>query len=353
MSAAALVRTVDSEGPTLLLDEADAAFGADKEYSETLRGVLNEGFRRGGNVRKVEGKNHKLRIFQVFGAKAIAGIGKIPDTVASRSIVIEMRRKAPTERVSQFRLREVTAQARPLAESLEAWASSERCQVLRDARPLVPDELSDRQKDISEPLLAIAEHIGGEWPEMLRKDLVALFRSPGSGDESHGVILLRDIRGIFEQREDDRETLKGIHSADLAGTLCLLEGHLWADWGKGRGLDANRLARLLKKYSISPRSLRLGDSNQRGYLRTDFEDAWLRYCPASSNPTSGVTCVTGVTSSTNTDENADACAVSLPLQQNAAITHRPASMVLCDVVTTVTALANTSTVEPEMLEGEL
>jgi len=34
--------------PTLLLDESDAAFARDKEYSEALRAVLNSGHSRGG-----------------------------------------------------------------------------------------------------------------------------------------------------------------------------------------------------------------------------------------------------------------------------------------------------------------
>jgi len=138
MSPAALVRTMDQERPTLLLDEIDAAMGGEKEYSEVLRGILNEGFRRGGNFRKVEGKKHELRVFHVFGAKAIAGIGKIPETVQSRSLVIEMRRKTHLEEVAAFRMREVKESAVLLATSLKAWASNDRLQYLREARPQIP-----------------------------------------------------------------------------------------------------------------------------------------------------------------------------------------------------------------------
>ena len=38
VTVAALVRKVQAEQPTLLLDESDAAFKADKEYAEALRG---------------------------------------------------------------------------------------------------------------------------------------------------------------------------------------------------------------------------------------------------------------------------------------------------------------------------
>jgi hypothetical protein len=38
VSAAALVRKIDKEHPTLLLDESDAAFKGEKDYAEALRG---------------------------------------------------------------------------------------------------------------------------------------------------------------------------------------------------------------------------------------------------------------------------------------------------------------------------
>src|SRR5262249_47871279 len=49
-TAAALLRKIDAAAPPLLLDESDAAFGGDKDYSEVLRGVLNSGYRRSGRT---------------------------------------------------------------------------------------------------------------------------------------------------------------------------------------------------------------------------------------------------------------------------------------------------------------
>src|ERR1043165_1843371 len=47
-TVAALVRKVDGDQPTLLLDESDTAFHREREYSEALRGVLNTGYERNG-----------------------------------------------------------------------------------------------------------------------------------------------------------------------------------------------------------------------------------------------------------------------------------------------------------------
>jgi hypothetical protein len=107
VSAAALVRKIDAEAPTLLLDESDAAFAGDKEYSEALRGILNSGHRRGGKTSLCvgQGSNITFKDFSVFAPKAVAGIGKLPDTIADRSIPIRLERKKPGEGVARFRHR--------------------------------------------------------------------------------------------------------------------------------------------------------------------------------------------------------------------------------------------------------
>src|SRR5439155_13386826 len=79
-SAAALYRKTHAEGPTLLLDESDAAF-KDREYSEAARSILNSGWRRGGKATVCVGQGDvSVRDFNTFSPKAIAGIGRLPDT---------------------------------------------------------------------------------------------------------------------------------------------------------------------------------------------------------------------------------------------------------------------------------
>ncbi len=67
--------------PTMLLDEADAIFGPrTAEKYEGLRAILNAGNRQGTPVLRVklEGKRREVEAFDVFGPKAIAGIGNLP-----------------------------------------------------------------------------------------------------------------------------------------------------------------------------------------------------------------------------------------------------------------------------------
>ena len=291
MSAAALMRTVNAEAPTLLLDEVDATFKGNRDVAEALRGMLDEGFRRDGNIRRCKPPQWEVQVFRVFGAKALAGIGKVPDTVASRSITIEMRRKTKAEKVENFRIRDATLAAIPLRKRLLAWSNPGALEILYATRPILPDGLSDRQADVSEPLLAIADLAGGSWPATVRESLAVLFGSAVSEDSSLGVTLLRDIRTIFGT-QSGRDAGK-IYSAQLASALREIEGAPWSEWDHGRGLNANSLAKRLKPYHIHPQSVRTLDGTGKGYKREDFSDVWERYLPPMpEEPFAGVTAVT-------------------------------------------------------------
>jgi hypothetical protein len=201
VTAAVLVRKTSAEQPTLLLDESDAAFRADRGYAEALRGILNTGFRRGGvaSLCVGQGANLTYKDFPVFCPKAIAGIGRLPDTVADRSIPIELKRRRAAEKVERFRLRMVAAAALPLQRSAAAWAEA-HLEDLKGREPDLPDELDDRAQDIIEPLLAIADTVGGEWPEKARRAARTLLAGEEREDsESLGVRLLHDLRDIFDK----------------------------------------------------------------------------------------------------------------------------------------------------------
>ncbi len=276
VTPAVLVRKVDAEAPTLLLDESDTAFRSDKEYSEALRGVLNTGYERGGaaSVCVGQGANITYRDFLTFCPKAIAGIGRLPDTVEDRSIRIELRRKSPNEKVEPLRRRKARGASRPMRERVERWAAA-NVEVLCDAEPALPDALSadDRAADIWEPLIAIADLAGGDWPDRARMAALSLSTGDGREDESIGVRLLADIRTVF-----DGHAVERIFSEDLAAALVANEESPWNDL-RGKPLDKNKLARRLKPYGVRPQQVRVGTETRKGYRREDFADAWVRYLP--------------------------------------------------------------------------
>jgi hypothetical protein len=275
VTAACLVRKIDAQGPTLLLDESDAAFNSDKEYAEALRGVLNTGHRRGGQASCCVGQGSGItfRDFQTFCPKAIAGIGKLPDTVADRSIPIRLKRKAPGEPVERFRRRTVEGGAKPVRERAAIWAGA-RGNALRELRPELPDALSDRQQDGCEPLLALADAAGGEWPARARAAVMEILGGAAAEDQSTGVRLLADIRDIFEVTGSDK-----LRSQELKNSLVEIETSPWGESNRGKPITEIGLSRLLKPYEISPRTIRLKSGTFKGYLKESLADAWSRYLP--------------------------------------------------------------------------
>ena len=180
--------------PTLLFDEVDTIFTRRaSERQEGIRAILNAGNQKGTPVARVrmDGRTRNLEELDVYGAKALAGIGELPPTVTDRSIVIRMRRRAADEPIARFRRREARAEADAI--ELPDWASV----------PLVPDvphigaPMSDRAEDSWEPLMAVALAAGGPWPALARAAALAL---SGDVDEpvSLGIRLLTDIRDVFD-----------------------------------------------------------------------------------------------------------------------------------------------------------
>jgi hypothetical protein len=276
VSAAVLVRKIDAEQPTFLLDEGDAAFNGEKEYTEALRSILNTGYQRNGTASLCvgQGANISYKDFSTFCAKAIAGIGKLPDTVASRAIRIELKRRAKNEPIERFRERDARAEADRIRESIVHLVKRAGVvDTLRTARPAMPTGLRDRAEDVVEPLLAIADLAGGDWPTRARHAVVALMGTPSEQDLN--VELLHDI---FEVFEDSRASF--MVSEELAKKLAELDSRPWADWKNGRPLSTRALADRLRPFGIAP--TRNPTATKRGYYRDRFEDAWTRYPPSKA-----------------------------------------------------------------------
>jgi len=107
-STPAIFRSLDGEHPpTLIVDEGDAIFGTKKqaESNEDLRALFNAGHQRDRPVVRCVGPRHMPTEFNVFAMAALAGIGDMPDTITDRAVNINLQRRAPGEKVAQFRSR--------------------------------------------------------------------------------------------------------------------------------------------------------------------------------------------------------------------------------------------------------
>jgi hypothetical protein len=273
----------DSEGPpTILYDEIDTVFGPKAKDNEDVRGMLNAGHRKGAMAGRcvMRGKNVETEELPAYCAVALAGLDDLPDTLMTRSVVVRMRRRSPEEHVEPWRLRINGAEAEELQDQLREWANRDQ-HLIR--WPEMPEGIEDRNADVWEALLAVADLAGDEWPARARRCAVSLVTQSSDRTGSLGVILLRDLRAIFGDAEKmPTETiLERLHEIDESP---------WADL-RGKALDARGLSRRLSKYDVKPKVYRDGERTIRGYLAADLADPWSRYVP----PTGGENDVTSET----------------------------------------------------------
>jgi len=269
---AAIVRAIGEDPPTLLVDEADALWGSRKQAdnNEDLRGLLNAGHQRNRPMLRWDITTRTLDRLDTFAMAMLASIGDLPDTIMDRAVVVRMRRRGPGEQVAPYRTRRDTPALHALRERLTGWARGHLAE-LEQAVPTMP--LEDRAADTWEPLIAVADLAGGEWPKRARAAAGALAADAAEQDtdSSLGLRLLVDLRAIFA--DDDR-----LDSKTALDRLCRLEESPWDDL-RGKRLDARRLSKLLRPYGIKPKVIRFGEATPRGYERADFADAWRRYLP--------------------------------------------------------------------------
>jgi hypothetical protein len=207
---------------------------------------------------------------------ALAGIGKMPDTIEDRAVVVQMRRRTSDEQVRPYRERRDGHVLQQMHERLSKWVG----QVLTDLLQAEPDmPVEDRAADTWEPLVAVADQAGGSWPARARAVCLAMTAAADgeAAEASWGVRLLSDIRHVITGP---------ISSADLVEALRKMDE---APWGAFE-LNQRDLARRLAPYGIKPRQLprARADRQARGYTPELFTDSWARYLPSKSDSSDGL-----------------------------------------------------------------
>jgi len=259
---------------TILYDEIDALFGPKvKGDKEDIRALLNAGHRRGAVAGRcvVKGNQVSTEEIPAYAAVALAGLGWLPDTIQSRSIIIRMQRRRPDQHVESFRERLHRNEGFKVRDAIAVWAQAN---AKRIAWPELPPEIQDRDADVWEPLVAIADAAGGDWPRLARRAAAVLVAYGKDVEPSLGVRLLSDIKTVFGEREV-------MSTRAMLAELKMLDESPWNDI-RGKELDDRGLAHRLRQYEIRSRTVRIGDDTPKGYRRADFENAWASYLPPSS-----------------------------------------------------------------------
>jgi hypothetical protein len=276
ISVGALFRAIDEAGPTLLIDEADTYLGR----SSTMRGILNCGnTRRTAYVLRLakigqrqqgedEGdRGSSVVRYSCWCPKAIAMIGKVPETLADRSIVVNMQRKLTAEKCAPLAefdpeviVRKCARWAMDLEEDVADWPR------------LGNEKLNDRASDTYEPLFVIGAMAGNPWEAKIRNAAEVLCAFENTEPDAASLIL--DIMGVFITTEAKR-----VFSKDLAEALKGKSGWVTYDVTSREAITELGIAQKLRRYNIRPTTVRIGPKVSKGYKWEQFLGALEHYVP--------------------------------------------------------------------------
>ena len=264
------------DGPTLLLDEVEALRNKKpSESAQAILAILNAGYRKGATVTRCVPPDWNVEHFPVYGPKAFAAIGKLPETLADRCVCLSMQRKSPAQPVARFLFTRTPAEAKPICKSIAGWAKSSRKTVhkrFEDVGDLL--FLADREAELWMPLFAVCEVAAPARVADLKKCALSLSgaKSADDVDDSLALTLLADVQRVWAAGSQHLMT------ASLIGTLENFAENTWAE--PEQKLTPRKLAGMLRPFGIEPRQVRVGSETGKGYLRADFETAFSRYLPS-------------------------------------------------------------------------
>jgi hypothetical protein len=198
-----LMRQIDSgDYATIIIDQLEDIYSSAqaRDANGSLTTVLSAGFESDAVAHRCEANTNKPQEFKIYAPVVMAGLSrtKLPDSLKSRTLRIEMKRRFAGDEIAEFRKRYAAAEAKPIREALEEWCFEMQTKIDLDALKFPPG-IRDRDKDIWEPLFAIAQVAGNDWPKRVA-DAARAFVGARVDDsaDSMGLRLLRDCVSIME-----------------------------------------------------------------------------------------------------------------------------------------------------------
>ncbi|MGP8200663.1 MAG: DUF3631 domain-containing protein [Limisphaerales bacterium] len=292
ITVSALFRVIDDAGPTLLIDEADTFLGG----NSVMRGILNCGntwrtayvlrlssrkarspkpkaaqAQEAGFIAPKPGEggtlDSSLVRYSCWCPKVIAMIGRVPDTIADRSIVVRLERKLVTEKCAPL----TDFKPEPITSKCVRFADDNSELIAKAALEAVPG-LNDRAADTFEPLFVLARMAGPEWFQ--RATEAALILTSSQNTDQQGAGLLLDILTIFVEYGAEKMFSRSV-------VYCLRGEGQWiaSQFFAGKPLNELLLSQALRPYGIRPVTIRVGEEINKGYRIDDFKNSLRRYVP--------------------------------------------------------------------------
>ena len=278
--------------PTLLIDDASALLRGIAQIRPLIR---NGCCREGPRLLRMNPFGLAEQV-DLFTPLALALDGDIPPMLSGRALALPLEPLQYGESAGTLDAA-ATENLLEMRRMIARWAQ-DRDDAPADAAP--PPQCKDPNWL---PLLTVASEIGPEWASRT-SDAMELVRGVSATSELER--LLADLRIIVGEIRSGQVLLHGrdgkpigdhdrIRSIDLIEQLCILQHCRWSEYGKnGQPITPHALARILADANIRPAVMRFhtGDENgpgiafnERGYLFSQFEQAFDRYLPVHTSGT--------------------------------------------------------------------
>jgi len=269
ITPSAFYRIIESEGPTLLIDEADRTLRGNEE----LNGIINAGHTKRTAIKILSEPTHdgkwKSVEMSLWAPQAFAGIGTQADTLLSRSIKIKMRRKMVSEAIDTIPI-DYFEQHQGLRHCMKSW-SDKAGKSISELTVSIPKTASDRAIDNWRPMFQIANTLMGEWPERVLTAFTEMeVNDKESNPLSEGTELLTDIQSLIEKNKSNE-----IPAAELLSYLVMKQDSEWFQHNRGKPITQKWLSRMLQGYGVYTERRR----HANVYEVENLQEAFTRYLP--------------------------------------------------------------------------
>lgn len=279
ISSASLLANLADQGYVLLVDEADRSLRKDNPLTADFIAVVNTGYKKGGSRTIQEpDKKHGWKVVRKSTHAPAVFAGNNPDLPADtkqRCIPVFLYPTDEVEESDWEMIEEDDAEYLDLKHDLPEWAASAKASI--KPRPVMPDSVKGRYKEVWLPLARIAQTQSGEWLDTVRR-LSAEFveqaktdADMGLANDSPHIVLLKDIAELWATQW---AALPFVGSQQICDALAYSDPKQWGDEQAGDfgRLTSKRLASMLKKAGVE--ASRNRDHTKRGYRFTAFSQAW-------------------------------------------------------------------------------
>jgi hypothetical protein len=208
-----LYREVEQTGGAQFFDEVENLTG-DKERWAAFIGSLNAGFQQGRVATRYEKQGEKMvpRQYDIFAPRALAGIGRLKNTLADRCLFVRLQRKHVREKVTRFTRRAYKLQVRSLRDqaalSCLTWIGRIEGAVDDAARVLTAANVDDRLEDVLIPLVALTLSADTEDGGTRTRTLITLAQALGRARQEEAAMdraaeVVEVLMATYEGRAED------------------------------------------------------------------------------------------------------------------------------------------------------